>query len=244
MRKSVVVFMSKSVMTSMSVLLFACAAATAEKNALQKQNRDLRKVYMPDANQHRIKVPIHTRLLDVMENVDHPRHRGKRKHYEIETMDESSSVSTLHLEEVDVMAITPQTTYNFKRELDESAVDFAILAHHTNEHMTILSVNRPTGGVRGLHREVHGKTRHITNENGDKMHMRSLQEVNDRREWTCNVLSHDHDKKRTANFDSNSTWDNGKYYATVDSTDLRKRGPRNDGKCEDEPNVKCSISPI
>jgi hypothetical protein len=242
MLKSVVVFMSKSAMTSMSVLLFACAAATAEKNALQ--NRDLRKVYMPDANQHRIKVPIHTRLLDAMKSADHPRHRGKRRHYEIETMDESSSVSTLHLEEVDIMAITPQTTYNFKRELDASAVDFAILAHHTNEHMTILSVDRPTGRVRGLHREMHGKTRHITNENGDKMHMRSLQEVNNRREWTCDALSHDHDKKRAANFDSNSTWDDRKYYTTVDSTDLRKRVPRNDGKREDEPNVKCFILPI
>lgn len=229
--------MRKSVIASTSFLVFASSAGE-----IALPNRDLRKVYMPFANQHRIKVPIHNRLLDALKRADHPRHRGKTRHYEVETMDESSSISTLQLQEVVSMAITPQTTYNFKRELDESALDFSILAHHSNGHMTILSVDMQTGRVRGLHREVQGKTSHVTSGNGDTLHMRSLQEANNRKEWTCGAVSHDHGKKRAADSDSNSTWSDNTDYETVDSTDLRKRGPKNNGTFKDEQNVKCSIT--
>ncbi|KAL3780992.1 hypothetical protein ACHAWO_007453 [Cyclotella atomus] len=222
--------MRKSVIASTSFLVFASSAGE-----IALPNRDLRKVYMPFANQHRIKVPIHNRLLDALKTADHPRHRGKTRHYEVETMDESSSISTLQLQEVVSMAITPQTTYNFKRELDESALDFSILAHHSNGHMTILSVDMQTGRVRGLHREVQGKTSHVTSGNGDTLHMRSLQEANNRKEWTCGAVSHDHGKKRAADSDSNSTWSDNTDYETVDSTDLRKRGPKNNATKWREP---------
>lgn len=167
--------------------------------AINQDSSKLRKVHVPDTNQHRVNVPIHARLLDAIErNGDGQmimNTKDQIRHFEIETLDESSQISTLHAKEVDRMAITRKTTYNFEQTLDADAINFSILSHHSKEHMTILSVDKSSGRVRGLHHElVEGKTRHITNGDGDRLHLRSLRQVHDRKEWTCGAVGHDHER--------------------------------------------------
>ena len=190
-------------------------------------NNELRIVRMPYANQHRVQVPIDASLIDEIRN-NNPKHRRlktQRRHFEIETLDESSSISTLFVQEMDSMAITPRTTYNFKTELDMGAIDFTILAHHSQEQMTILSVDKVSKKVRGFHRAHGGISRHITNEDGDRLHMRSLPEVTDRKEWSCGAMKHDHDKSKGADY----THLNAEVQTVVRSIDSSKLSPRNDG---------------
>lgn len=210
----------------------AAAAATATDGNVTLSSPRERRVHMSYANYHRIKVPIHARLLDAMKDSGHPRHRGKTRHYEIETLDESSSISSLSVHEVSSMAVTAQTTYNFKnRELGMDSLNhFSILAHHAKDVMTILSVDKSSGRVRGLHRELGGKSRHVTNEDGGKLHIRSLEEVNNRKEWTCDAMRHEHNEKRSADLNSTSS----AVAISSRNTDLRKRGSRNDGKLDDK----------
>ena len=189
---------------------------------------ELQKVHMPHANLHNIKVPIHKRLLDVINDTgSRPMRSDKKKYYEIEMLDASSSISMLHVQEVTSMAITPKTTYNFKRELDREALDFSVLANRSHEQMTIISVDKSSGRVRGLHREADGETRHVTNEDGDRLHVRSLQEIHDRKEWTCGAIGigHSHGRGKKTATDLNSSVGG----SAVRSNNLGRGGSNNDG---------------
>lgn len=206
--------------------LIRSVKANDSNGAASGINNVLRKVHMPYANQHRIKVPIHTSLIDAIRGKD-PRHRRlkeQRRHFEIEALDESSSISTLLVQEINGTAINPRTTYNFKRKLDADAIDFSILAHHSKEQMTILSVDKVSERVRGFHRVEGDVTRQITNQDGDRLHIRSLSEVSDRKEWSCGAMRHDHDKNSGADTPLNTD-----LQSVVRSIDSSKLNPRNDG---------------
>lgn len=213
--------------------LFRAASATGS-SAASIPLIDLRKVHAPYTNYHQIKVPLHTRLLDAIEDVDRPRCRGKRRHYEIETLDESSSIATLNVQEVSRMAVTPQTTYNFNRDLDPKALHFSILADHSKDHITIISLNRSSGRVRGLHRENGGRASHISNKDSNRLYMRSLGGVTDRKEWACGALHHKHTEKRSINENSTLSEDESSGVpgapAAARITDSRRRNPTDAGK--------------
>lgn len=190
-----------------------------------------RPVQMPHANHHRMAVPIHTRLIDAIRTPVPHRHRNKLRHYEIEALDESNSLSTLHLRQVKDTAITPQTTYNFQNEWDGNVTTASnvLLAHRTEEYMTILSVD-PSGRVNGFHHTiVDGMTRHVTNFHDDGgLHVRSLQGGKDRKEWTCGAVSlgRENDKKSVV---WNSTWKEG--WDAVRHSRFKRHDPRKDGTC-------------
>ncbi|KAL3788808.1 hypothetical protein HJC23_006261 [Cyclotella cryptica] len=167
----------------------------------------IRKIHVPHFSElgDRIKIPLDTRLLDALRDYESAsqwnRHIFEKKirRFEIETHDETTnSVATVQVQEVKNMGITSKTTYNFNsRQFDSGKIDISILASYDSKEqdMTILSVNKSTGRVRGLHREASsGKARNVGNDDDGRLRTRLLQEVRDRREWTCGAVGHGHDK--------------------------------------------------
>lgn len=165
---------------------------------------DLQRVHVPNRNElrPRIKVPTQTRLLDAINDTTDERSqtrrrnndRTKQRQFSIEAHDQhSQSISTLNLNEVP-MAITPQTTYKFKsnRNFDSANINYSILASHSKDQMTILSIDKQSGRVRGLQRE-NGRAKYVFDEE-DRLHMRLLEKVEREKEWTCGALTHDHEE--------------------------------------------------
>jgi hypothetical protein len=131
------------------------------------------------------------------------------------------------------MGITSKTTYNFKnRQFDSDNIDVSILAtYQSNERdMTILSVEKSTGRVRGLHREASsGKARHVGNGDDGRLHMRLLQEARERRDWTCGAVGHGHG--RGEGVDLRSSWNkNAEFGSAARNKDLH--GSKTDGTSE------------
>jgi hypothetical protein len=218
---------SKPLALLAALALLAQADPTDQTSTLPKA----RPVPMPHANHHRIAVPTHRRLLDAIRTPVPHRHRNKLRHYEIEVLDESNTLSTLHLRQVKDTAVTPQTTYNFQSEWDGNVTNASnvLLAHRTEESMTILSVD-PSGRVNGFHHTImDGVTRHVTNFNDDGgLHVRSLQGGKNRKEWTCGAVSlgRERDEKSVV---WNSTWKDG--WDAVRNSRFKRHDPRRDGTC-------------
>eukprot|EP00804_Cyclotella_cryptica_P022548 CCRYP_009447-RA/>CCRYP_009447-RA protein AED:0.00 eAED:0.00 QI:44/1/1/1/0/0/2/93/240 len=168
----------------------------------------IRKIHVPHFSElgDRIKIPLDTRLLDALHDYEsasqwnrHIFEKKRLRRFEIETHAETTnSVATVQVQEVKNMGITSKTTYNFNsRQFDSGKIDFSILAsyHSKEQDMTILSVNKSTGRVRGIHREASsGKARNVGNDDDGRLRMRLLQEVRDRREWTCGAVGHGHER--------------------------------------------------
>ena len=164
----------------------------------------------------RIHVPLGRRLADALaEENGHITHQNPhhgapkaRRRFEIEADDDTAphGYTSLFVEEVHQMAVTPQTTYTFHKDRDfnqDRIKDISILASNPMEHegITIVSIDKSTGEVKGLQRGLTGVTHQISHDfESDKLRIRrSLGEAIDKKDWTCDAVHTHHDDipKRT-----------------------------------------------
>mmetsp|Transcript_280 Transcript_280/g.566 ORF Transcript_280/g.566 Transcript_280/m.566 type:complete len:885 (-) Transcript_280:46-2700(-) len=184
----------------------------ASQNDILGKLKGVKEVNIPRNKQDRIRVPLGRRLADVMAD-DHrksdPRTNTARR-FEIEVDNNTPNGAKLMVEEVQKMAVTSQTKYKFHESRNfnhEKIKDIAILASNPKEHegLTIMSITKSNGDVKGFQRGRTGHTHqisHDSNKNNNKLRLtRSLVDEVHReqaKKWTCETAhAHDDDAKRT-----------------------------------------------
>lgn len=171
----------------------------------------LKESHTPQKQDERIKVPLGRRLVDVLsdDNGSNPNTAARRR-FEIEADNDTPphGPTKLMVEEVHQMAITPQTTYTFhasRGEFNHNKIkDISILASNPKEHegITIMSINKSNGDVRGFQRGRTGHTHEIshdetTNTLRVKRALTGEEEVREKN-WSCDTAhAHEDDVKRT-----------------------------------------------
>lgn len=155
----------------------------------------------------RIRVPLGRRLADVITRHSNPTTAPRR--FEIEADDGTSNGAMLMVEEVQQMAITTKTTFSFHKSREFSAdklKDISILASNPEEvdGITIMSIDKSTGDVRGLRRGRTGHTHKISvdhnDDDGRKLRLtRSLDDGEiPAKNWTCGAAhAHNDDDDTT-----------------------------------------------
>ncbi|KAL9178932.1 hypothetical protein ACHAXT_011905 [Thalassiosira profunda] len=148
----------------------------------------------------RIPVPLGRRLANVLSSPQRTAHPQAARRFEVEADDDSPGGATLIVEEVQRMAVTSETTYSFheSRQFDEKHItNLSLLASNPKEveGLTILSVNKATGDVRGLRRGRTGDAHTIFTNRDDghrKLQMRRTSGEMPEKDWTCGA-AHAHD---------------------------------------------------
>ena len=188
------------------------------------------------SNNDRIKVPLGRRLADSLAD-GIQQHDGsssgpaiRRFEIEVETKHNHDNTTSKRLlvEEIHQTPVTSATTYSFHkdRSFNPSKIkDVTLLASNPNEvqGLTIMSVNKSTGDVKGIQRGKTGAARHIfMDHNSRKLQLKSsssstsVKEEVAAKNWTCGAAHagddyfHDHsDVKSRASESSNLFKDGG-----------------------------------
>ena len=159
----------------------------------------------------RIHVPLHRRLADAVVSGGEGGSRGRTRRYAVEAdVDDGTGPSsgtrrpppaTLLVRDVARPAVTERTTYSFASgTVDPSrAAGDTLLASDPGDGggLTILSIDRTTGDVRGVRRDHGGRSSVISLDEAHRIRMRRSaggEETGERRSWACDAAhGHDHD---------------------------------------------------
>ena len=184
------------------VLLLVCIASAARVSSGHGTGSS-------GENDGRIHVPLHRRLADAVASGGEGGSRGRTRRYAVEAdVDDGTGPSsgtrrpppaTLLVRDVARPAVTERTTYSFASgTVDPSkAAGDVLLASDPGDGggLTILSIDRTTGDVRGVRRDHEGRSSVVSSDESHRIRMRSSaggEETGERRGWSCDV-AHRHD---------------------------------------------------